>query len=217
MHQYESLILFITRILWVLFVVLTNCFVIVAEPTCSAGEFQCGSGRCVPITFKCDGENDCGDYSDETGCVNVTCSMSQFLCENGRCIPSTWKCDSENDCGDGSDEGDFCTEKTCAYFQFTCPRSGHCIPQTWVCDGDNDCFDNQDEEGCPPITCSATQFKCADLRQCIQETYKCDGILDCNDGSDELGCRKYIEIFGEITFRWRHIEIFTFSRSYRIA
>ncbi|XP_065212523.1 low-density lipoprotein receptor-related protein 2 isoform X2 [Planococcus citri] len=161
-----------------------NC----TKPTCNAGEFQCGSGRCVPMTFKCDGENDCGDYSDETGCVNVTCSMSQFLCENGRCIPSNWKCDSENDCGDGSDEGDFCTEKTCAYFQFTCPRSGHCIPQTWVCDGDNDCFDNQDEEGCPPITCSATQFKCADLRQCIQETYKCDGILDCNDGSDELGC-----------------------------
>lgn len=35
---------------------------------------------------------------------------------------------------DGSDEGDFCAEKTCAYFQFTCPRTGHCIPQSWVCD-----------------------------------------------------------------------------------
>ncbi|KAF0767414.1 low-density lipoprotein receptor-related protein 2, partial [Aphis craccivora] len=161
-----------------------NC----TKPTCAPGEWQCGSGRCVPGTFRCDGENDCGDYSDETGCTNVTCSSTQFLCDNGRCVPATWKCDSENDCGDGSDEGDFCAEKTCAYFQFTCPRSGHCIPQTWVCDGDNDCFDNQDEEGCPPITCSPTQFKCADLRQCIQETYKCDGILDCNDGSDELGC-----------------------------
>jgi hypothetical protein len=40
----------------------------------------------------------------------------------------------ENDCGDGSDEGDFCAEKTCAYFQFTCPRTGHCIPQSWVCE-----------------------------------------------------------------------------------
>ncbi len=99
-----------------------------AEPTCSASEFQCGSGRCVPVTFKCDGENDCGDYTDETGCVNVTCSSSQFLCENRRCIPSTWKCDSENDCGDGSDEGDFCTEKTCAYFQV---RIGACNRQDW--------------------------------------------------------------------------------------
>nr|CAD7197742.1 unnamed protein product [Timema douglasi] len=161
-----------------------NC----TKPTCSTNEFQCASGRCVPSTFKCDSENDCGDFSDETGCVNTTCGESQFLCENGRCIPVTWKCDSENDCGDGTDEAESCAEKTCAYFQFTCPRSGHCIPQSWVCDGDNDCFDNQDEEGCPPITCSASQFKCGDLKQCIQETYKCDGIPDCNDGSDEQGC-----------------------------
>lgn len=87
------------------------------EPTCSLSEFQCASGRCIPAAFKCDSENDCGDYSDETGCVNVTCAASQFLCDNRRCIPNAWKCDSENDCGDGSDEGKFCAEKTCAYFQ----------------------------------------------------------------------------------------------------
>ncbi|KAF5276464.1 hypothetical protein FQA39_LY06533 [Lamprigera yunnana] len=161
-----------------------NC----TKPTCGSNEFQCKSGRCIPQTFRCDAENDCGDFSDETGCVNVTCGATQFQCENGRCIPNTWKCDSENDCGDGSDEGDHCAEKTCAYYQFTCPRTGHCIPQSWVCDGDDDCFDKQDEQDCPPITCVSTQFKCADLRLCVLESYKCDGIPDCNDGSDELGC-----------------------------
>ena len=55
--------------------------------------------------------------ADEQDCTNKTCEENQFRCDNGRCIPNTWKCDGENDCGDSSDEGDFCAEKTCAYFQ----------------------------------------------------------------------------------------------------
>ncbi|XP_040583657.2 LOW QUALITY PROTEIN: low-density lipoprotein receptor-related protein 2 [Lepeophtheirus salmonis] len=161
-----------------------NC----TAPTCSENDFQCGNGRCIPKGYFCDGDKDCDDFSDERGCQNVTCESNQFSCTNGRCIPMTWKCDGENDCGDSSDEGDFCAEKTCAYFQFSCASSGHCIPQSWVCDGDNDCFDNADEEGCPPITCSASQFKCNNQKQCIHESYKCDGIPDCEDASDELGC-----------------------------
>lgn len=87
------------------------------ESTCAPSDFMCKSGRCIPATFKCDSENDCGDYSDEAGCGNITCSASQFQCDNGRCVPNTWKCDSENDCGDLSDEGSHCAEKTCAYYQ----------------------------------------------------------------------------------------------------
>ncbi|XP_022241765.1 low-density lipoprotein receptor-related protein 2-like [Limulus polyphemus] len=161
-----------------------NC----TQSTCSSKEFQCDSGRCVPLTFKCDSDNDCGDYSDETGCVNITCETTEFACDNGRCVPQSWKCDSENDCGDGSDEGEFCVEKTCAYYQYTCPGSGHCIPQSWVCDGDNDCFDQADEQSCPPVTCTSSQFQCSDQKQCIHESYHCDGVSDCQDGSDELGC-----------------------------
>ncbi|XP_015791351.1 low-density lipoprotein receptor-related protein 2 [Tetranychus urticae] len=161
-----------------------NC----TQSSCSVKEFACASGRCIPLTFRCDGDNDCGDFSDEHNCPNVTCGANEFACENSRCIPSSWKCDSENDCGDGSDEGDSCQEKTCAYYQFTCPGRSQCIPQTWICDGDNDCFDQADEQNCPSVTCLSHQFQCANGKQCILESYHCDGVADCNDGSDEKGC-----------------------------
>lgn len=175
---------------------------------CSSRDFKCASGRCVPMGFKCDKDNDCGDFSDEIGCANITCSANEFTCDNGRCISVSWKCDSENDCGDGSDEGESCKDKTCSYFQFTCPGSGHCIPQSWVCDGDSDCFDLADEQNCPPIQCTKGQFQvsqkwpilaresnfgsfhlqCADAKQCLHESYRCDSMNDCQDGSDEKDC-----------------------------
>ena len=33
---------------------------------CSTHEFLCGNQQCVPLTWTCDGEDDCGDNSDET-------------------------------------------------------------------------------------------------------------------------------------------------------
>ncbi|XP_016819675.3 sortilin-related receptor-like, partial [Cricetulus griseus] len=78
---------------------------------CDEFGFQCQNGVCISLIWKCDGMDDCGDYSDEANCENPTeapnCSRYfQFRCENGHCIPNRWKCDRENDCGDWSDEKD---------------------------------------------------------------------------------------------------------------
>uniref|UniRef100_A0A3B4XAY3 Uncharacterized protein n=1 Tax=Seriola lalandi dorsalis TaxID=1841481 RepID=A0A3B4XAY3_SERLL len=33
--------------------------------TCRPGQFKCRNGRCIPQSWKCDVDDDCGDNSDE--------------------------------------------------------------------------------------------------------------------------------------------------------
>lgn len=38
---------------------------------CTNKEFSCSNGYCVPQTWKCDGDNDCRDNSDEHNCTST--------------------------------------------------------------------------------------------------------------------------------------------------
>uniref|UniRef100_A0A665TXT7 Low-density lipoprotein receptor-related protein 4 n=1 Tax=Echeneis naucrates TaxID=173247 RepID=A0A665TXT7_ECHNA len=160
-----------------------------AECSCGKNHFTCavsafGECTCIPAQWQCDGDNDCGDHSDEDGCMLPTCSPLDFHCDNGKCIRRSWVCDGDNDCEDDSDEQD-CPPRECEEDEFHC-QNGYCIRSLWHCDGDNDCGDNSDEQ-CDMRKCSDKEFRCTD-GSCIAEHWYCDGDTDCKDGSDEENC-----------------------------
>ncbi|CAH0727121.1 unnamed protein product, partial [Brenthis ino] len=158
--------------------------------TCSPDEFACKNGMCITKSWRCNRNDDCGDMSDEVGCV---CAPPMLACDEAGCYLPSWRCDGDADCADMSDEKE-CGKQNCTDTQFQC-ANGNCIEKRWVCDGDNDCRDGSDERNCAQnqpkrpdsLTCSGHVFLCGNdtSGQCIPNSWVCDGERDCPGGEDE--------------------------------
>ena len=59
---------------------------------CSANQFTCNNGHCVPSTARCNGNNECKDGSDESNCGNLEIDNVDCCCGviSQRLLYSIW-------------------------------------------------------------------------------------------------------------------------------
>ena len=97
------------------------------EPQCSEDEwFKCNDGLCVTKEWRCDGEPDCVDGSDEEECPEKKDQVDMIQSRSDSGEERLPKLESNVD-----PIFKPCDNKT----EFQCNKTVLCVPKYWLCDG----------------------------------------------------------------------------------
>ena len=183
---------------------------------CEILHFQCFSGGCVSLQFKCNSVADCSDNSDERECfsyaadaieVPVSTDINMYLDSWLTQCPDGWAL-----CSQSHEQMCYPIDKWCTYITykgiplycpdldqthfcdgFECPtmfkcESTYCISTYMVCDGVHDCPTKEDEETCADMRCPGS-LRCTQEDLCVHPEDICDGFVNCLlSRDDELFC-----------------------------
>lgn len=160
----------------------------------SVRKFLCANKRCIPKWQLCNGEDNCGDGSDEnnkTICrrTALKCSSEQFKCDHDKCLSMDKVCNNIADCDDMKDE------RGC--------NVGICDPPAQIGNCSHSC---QPIDGggyiclCPPgfQVPSDTSRACVDINECASlRMNNCSQICVNDKGSHHCECRPGFTLYDE--------------------
>lgn len=148
--------------------------------SCSEGQWQCDDGTCITAVWRCDGEGDCLDGSDEMDCNGMSKTLKTRLSKNCQILHGI--------CFDFFLLQSASTNLDCPAGQFPCMDSVGCVDMSAHCDGQKQCPTGSDEENCPATEgCLDSEWMCRN-HICIPKEQYCNGQNDCMDNSDEEDC-----------------------------